>query len=99
MPIYKVGNIKKDDLQKYQIKVNYKDDSGNYRQLCRIAYGQEEAKLLEMKLLSDIKTKNEAIIRKMTVKQLFQERLSSTTIRDKKDLTGKIQQDIPQLYC
>jgi len=49
MPIYKTGD-KKNGLTKYRVRVNYTDDSGKAHSLTRIAYGLEEAKLLEAQL-------------------------------------------------
>ena len=76
MPIYKVRNSKKEGLQKYCVRINYIDDSGAYKQLNRIAYGIEIAKDLERQLEYDIKTQQEMPIKKMTVRQLFDEYIS-----------------------
>ena len=73
MPIYKVGNIKKDGLQKYNVRINYMSDSGKPKQLTRVAYGLDAAKDLERRLLHDLKSNGENSVRKMTVRQLFEE--------------------------
>jgi len=72
MPIYK-ANGKKDGLQRYNVRVNYISDSGEAKQLTRIAYGLDNAKNLEMRLNDELKNKGERSIRKMTVQELFNE--------------------------
>ncbi|MDR2571237.1 MAG: hypothetical protein LBD23_13255, partial [Oscillospiraceae bacterium] len=72
MPIYK-ANGKKDGLQKYNVRINYVGDSGQSRQITRVAYGIDGAKLLEMRLLEQIKIKEEKPIKKMTLQNLFDE--------------------------
>ena len=72
MPIYK-GNGKKDGLQRYNVRINYVDDSGQAKQLTRVAYGLDAAKDSEMKLTNEIKVKGEKPMRKMTVQELFDE--------------------------
>lgn len=52
MPIYKMEG-KKDGLQKYRVRINYRDAFGNQRQLDRVCYGKEESKELERKLLAE----------------------------------------------
>ena len=42
MPIYKMEG-KKDGLQKYRVRINYKDAFGNYKSLDRVCYGRAEA--------------------------------------------------------
>lgn len=76
MPIYKAGNAKKDGLQKYFVRINYIADSGKKKQLTRVAYGLDIAKDLERRLEHKIKTQNEMPVRKMTVKQLYDEYIS-----------------------
>lgn len=71
MPIYKVGNIKKDGLQKYNVRINYMSDSGKPKQLTRVAYGIDAAKALERELQQEIETGSDPQGRKMTVKQLY----------------------------
>lgn len=72
MPIYKVGNTKKDGLQKYHVRINYVADNGQKRQITRSVYGIDVAKKLE----NEIKVQQEIPIKKMTVKQLFDEYIS-----------------------
>ena len=70
MPIYKM-NGKKDGLQKYRVRINYTDNSGTSRQIDRVAYGLDEAKVLEWKLTQSIKDKD--AIRRITIQQLYDE--------------------------
>ena len=72
MPIYKSGG-KKDGLQKYNVRINYVSESGQAKQLTRVAYGLDAAKDLERRLLHDLKSNGENSVRKMTVRQLFEE--------------------------
>jgi len=76
MPIYKAGNVKKDGLQKYYVRINYIADNGNKKQLTRTAYGIDVAKGLERQLEYEIKMQREMPVKKMTVKQLFDEYVS-----------------------
>jgi integrase len=68
MPIYKMEG-KKDGLQKYRVRINYKDATGENRQVDRIAYGAAEAKELEYKLSTEIKKTPPE--KRMTVKNLY----------------------------
>ena len=70
MPIYKVGGIKKDGLQKYNVRVNYISDDGKPKQLTRTAYGSEAAKNMERHLTEVVKSKAENPIAKITIQQL-----------------------------
>ena len=72
MPIYKT-NGKKDGLQKYIVRINYTADSGEPKQLTRVAYGLDVAKSLELRLNNEIKNKGETPSRKITVQELFNE--------------------------
>ena len=72
LPIYK-SNGKKDGLQKYNVRINYVSESGQAKQLTRVAYGLDAAKDLERRLLHDLKSNGENSVRKMTVRQLFEE--------------------------
>ena len=72
MPIYK-SNGKKDGLQKYNVRINYVSESGQAKQRTRVAYGLDAAKDLERRLLHDLKSNGENSVRKMTVRQLFEE--------------------------
>ena len=67
MPIYKVEGIKKDGLQKYNVRVNYTSDDGKAKQLTRTAYGLEKAKDLERKLIDEIKNKDEIQTKKIAL--------------------------------
>lgn len=55
MPIYKTDRKNKEGLAGYRVRVNYVDDNGENRQLTRIAYGKQEAKDLEGKLISKMR--------------------------------------------
>ncbi|MDR2569164.1 MAG: site-specific integrase, partial [Oscillospiraceae bacterium] len=72
MPIYKTSG-KKNGLQRYNVRINYVADNGQPTQLTRVAYGMNSAKILEMKMLEQIKIKEEHPVKKMTVQQLFDE--------------------------
>ena len=72
MPIYKMQG-KKDGLQKYRVRINYVDHMGEPKQIDRVAYGMDNAKLLELQLTQNIK--QEAPTKKMTVRELFDEYL------------------------
>lgn len=72
MPVIKDGNVKKNGLQRYRVKVNYTDENGKYRQLCRIAYGQEAAKLLYMKLQMEMSSKGNSADSRIELKELFE---------------------------
>ncbi len=54
MPIYKM-NGRRDGKQKYRVRINYIDALGKARQVDRVTYGSDEAKLLELKLQQDIR--------------------------------------------
>ena len=74
MPIYKVGKMKnKEGLQRYNVRVNYISDKGEYKQITRITYGKDNAKMLERELQHEIENYGKNSVRKMTVKQLFEE--------------------------
>ena len=73
MPIYKVGNLKKDGLQKYHVHINYVADNGQKKQITRSVYGIDVAKNLERRLENEIKVQHEMHTKKMTVKQLYDE--------------------------
>ena len=72
MPIYKVDGIKKDGLQKYNVRVSYISDNGTYKKITRTVFGIEEAKDLERQLTHSIKGKSEKPEHKMTVEQLYE---------------------------
>lgn len=60
-------------MQKYNVRINYIDDSGQSKQLTRVAYGFDEAKDLERKLNFGIKSRSEMPTSKMTVQELLEE--------------------------
>jgi len=72
LPIYKTSG-KKNSLQRYNVRINYVADNGKPTQLTRVAYGIDNAKILEMKILEQIKVNEEQPVKKMTVQQLFDE--------------------------
>lgn len=49
MPIYKAEG-RKDGLQKYRVRINYRDQFGNKKQLTRVCFGRAEALELERQL-------------------------------------------------
>ena len=49
MPIYKMAG-RRDGKQKYRVRINFIDLLGKKRQIDRVVYGAEEAKLLELQL-------------------------------------------------
>ena len=72
MPLHKVKGVKKDGLQKYNVRVNYMSNDGKAKQLTRTAYGLEAAKDLEMKLTAEYKGKDGDVpAKRMTIQQLF----------------------------
>ena len=76
MPIYKAGKTNKEGLQKYYVRINYISDYGTKKQLTRSVYGIETAKDLERRLENEIKIQQEMPVRKITVKQLYDEYIS-----------------------
>jgi integrase len=74
MPIYKMPG-KRDGRQKYRVRINYIDALGVARQLDRVAYGSDEAKTLEMRLLRDIKEETPA--RSIRLQALFDEYIAA----------------------
>ena len=69
MPIYKMDG-KKDGLQRYHVCINYTDDTGEKRQLNKIAYSPTEAAALERQLLLDLEEEYSSPI---TLQQLADE--------------------------
>lgn len=74
MPIYKVKGTK-GGKQKYKVRINYLDISGEKRQLTRVIYGSEEAKELERTLNNKLKDTSPA--KRMTVSELYAEFLKT----------------------
>ena len=71
MPIYKTEKKSKDGRQQYRVCVNYTDSRGAYRQKTKLVYGSNEAKMTEMSLQNEVRTKD--TIQRLTVQQLFEE--------------------------
>ena len=94
MPIYKVGNEKKDGLQKYKVKVNYTDSHGRHKQIMRTAYGSQAAKDLERNLLDQIKEtrSSPSVSTKMTVHDLHLEYIAYISNEVRRSSTEKKQQ-------
>jgi len=76
MPIYKVGNERKEGLQKYHVRINYVSDNGHKKQITRSVWGIDRARDLERTLEHEIKVQQQMPVRKMTVKQLYDEYIS-----------------------
>lgn len=70
MPIYKM-NGKKNGQQKYRVRINYTDSFGNNKQIDRVVYGNENAKILERTLTKEIKESPPDT--RITVQQLYDE--------------------------
>lgn len=70
MPIYKMDG-KRDGKNKYRVRINYIDATGKARQVDRVTYGSDEAKILELKLLQKIR--HEAPAKRITLRELFDE--------------------------
>jgi len=89
VPIYK-ANGEKDGLKKYIVRVNYISDSGEAKQLTRIAYGSGAAKDLERDLNNSLKDKAELPIKKMTVQELFDEYIAFKQMEVKKSSIARM---------
>ncbi len=70
MPIYKMKGSK-DGLQKYRVRINYHDSTGQPRQIDRVTYGLDSAKELERQL--NLEIRKEASARKMNLQELYDE--------------------------
>jgi len=82
MPINKVFDkkgkaVKKDGKQKYRVRINFTDTNGKNRQVERTAYGADEAKRLELELISAFK--NSAPAQRMTVLELYSQYITAKT--------------------
>ena len=93
MPIYKMKGSK-NGKQKYRVRINYQDASGNNRQIDRVAYGNSEAKDLERRLLYEIKTEIPAA--RLTLNDLYNEYIASkknevreSTLEKSKEILNK----------
>ncbi|MCI9448985.1 MAG: site-specific integrase [Clostridiales bacterium] len=73
MPITKAQGTK-DGKQKYRVRVSYKDENGQQKQIERTAYGRAEALLKEQEMLVLLK---ETSSPKMTVQKLYDEYMIS----------------------
>jgi len=93
LPVYKVDGVKKDGLQKYNVRVNYISDGGVPKQLTRTAYGLEAAKDLERRLTDEQKKTGEAPAKKITVQQLFEEYLNVKQYEVKETTVDKYKQN------
>ena len=71
MPLYKTEKKSKDGRQQYRVCVNYTDSRGAYRQKTKLVYGSNEAKITEMTLQNEVRTKD--TVQRLTVQQLFEE--------------------------
>ncbi len=70
MPIYKMSGSK-DGRQKYRVRINYTDFTGNPKQIERVTYGAQEAKILEDQLRRELK--QQAPAQRLTVQELYDE--------------------------
>ena len=91
MPIYKT-NGEKDGHKKYIVRINYISDSGEHKQLTRVAYGSANAKNLELELNGKLKNKGEMPIRKIMVRQLYEEYKSVKQYEIRATTFAKLQQ-------
>ncbi len=91
MPIYKANGIK-DGKEKYIVRINYIADSGEAKQLTRVAYGSRVAKDLELRLHEKFKIKDEKPMRKITVQDLFDEFIEIKACELRKTSTERIKQ-------
>lgn len=74
MPIYKM-NGSKEGRQKYRVRINYTDFAGNSKQIERVAYGAQEAKILEDQLRRELKEQTPA--QRLTVQKLYNEYMAA----------------------
>lgn len=77
MPIYKMSG-KKDGKQQYRVRINFTAREGQRKQIDRVAYGRDEAKLLELRLKREY-LKPTDLPSHITVEQLFGEYLTAKT--------------------
>ena len=97
MPIYKVDGNKKDGLQKYNVRVNYQANDGLKKQLTRTTFGLDEAKELEVKLLTEVKEKLEGSHGRTTIGELFTEYLATKKHDVRKTTADKYEREY-ELY-
>ncbi|MBE6821583.1 MAG: site-specific integrase [Ruminococcaceae bacterium] len=75
MPIYKVDGVKQEGLQKYLVRINFLDNHGAKKQLTRVAFGSDNAKNLERKLLQEVE---ECVApSKITLQELYHEHIDA----------------------
>ena len=73
MPIYKMKGSK-NGKQKYRVRINYTDASGQQHQIDRVVYGSTEAKTLESQLQKEYRSGSQVSIdTRLTVKSLYDE--------------------------
>jgi integrase len=72
------------------VRINYIADSGEAKQLTRVAYGSRVAKDLELRLHEKIKIKDEKPMRKITVQDLFDEFIEIKACELRKTSTERI---------
>ena len=75
------------------MRINYISDSGEPKQLTRTAYGLDNAKNLERKLIHGLKDKSEMPIKKMTIQELFNEYIEYKKMEVKELSVVKITDD------
>ena len=75
MPIYKMDG-KKNGLQKYRVRINYTDKLGKPKQIDRVAYGKDDAKALEIRLINEFSGEGGAV-KRMSIAELVSEYLTS----------------------
>jgi integrase len=66
---------RKNGEQKYRVRINYTDRTGNPKQIDRVVYGKEKAKQMEREL--NYKIKEEAPSAKITLQKLYEEYISA----------------------
>lgn len=81
---------KKDGQQKYRVRINYIDNTGTSRQIDRVTYGFENAKMLEISLHNDIK--ETAPNDRITVKELYDEYTTAKKIEVRETTLHKSKQ-------
>ncbi len=64
---------KKDGKQQYRVRINYTTREGQAKQIDRVAYGREEAKLLELRLKQEYSKPTTDPTARITIAQLFEE--------------------------
>lgn len=91
MPIYKMDG-KKDNKQKYRVRLNYIDNLGTSKQLDRVAYGLEGAKQLEREL--NYQTNKEAPEKALTLQELYNEYIDAKKYEVRETTLKKINQNL-----